>query len=267
VRRGVDHRRAPGSRAGHHHARRARRGGVPFGVSTGDVADDRAIVWSVRSSGAADRRCSTTPSFTDTRRIIGPAALEETDFTRPSICPGLPANGAFRIACCSRISPSSDASACRLKAASRRSGSVAPRRPGSAAPTDRDVTFAFSADSVGQGWGIDPARGGMRLCDAMRRAPDVFIHLGDTIYADQPVQAESRARRRVDLAQRRDRGEIRRSRRNWRIFAATISTNRQDEHMRRFSAEVCQWCCGTTMRCTTTEIARRSASTATSGFA
>src|SRR5204863_6253557 len=56
---------------------------------------------------------------------------------------------------------------------------------------DRDVTFAFSGDCVGQGWGIDQARGGLRLYDAMRRVePDVFIHLGDTIYADQPLQPE-----------------------------------------------------------------------------
>src|SRR5207342_3930481 len=55
----------------------------------------------------------------------------------------------------------------------------------------RDVTIAFSADTVGQGWGINPAWGGMRLYETMRRAqPDVFINLGDTIYADQPVEAE-----------------------------------------------------------------------------
>lgn len=44
---------------------------------------------------------------------------------------------------------------------------------------------------VGQGWGIDEARGGLRIYDALRRAePDVFVHSGDNIYADQPLLAE-----------------------------------------------------------------------------
>ncbi len=105
---------------------------------------------------------------------------------------------------------------------------------------DRDVTFAFSGDCVGQGWGIDPARGGLRLYDTMRRAqPDVFIHLGDTIYADQPLQSE------VVL----DDGSI------WRNVVTEAKSrvaqtlddyrgchryNLQDEAMRRFNAEVSQ---------------------------
>ena len=49
----------------------------------------------------------------------------------------------------------------------------------------RDVTIAWTADTVGQGWGIDTNLGGMRLYDAMRKAEaDVFVHSGDTIYAD-----------------------------------------------------------------------------------
>ena len=49
----------------------------------------------------------------------------------------------------------------------------------------RDVTMAWSADSVGQGWGINPDFGGMRLYETMLEAePDLFIHCGDTIYAE-----------------------------------------------------------------------------------
>jgi hypothetical protein len=58
--------------------RDAARPGVPFGVSTGDVTDDRAIVWS-RTDRPARLvvEYSTTPSFADTRRVIGPAALDD----------------------------------------------------------------------------------------------------------------------------------------------------------------------------------------------
>src|SRR5439155_26937393 len=60
----------------------ANRPAMPCGVATGDVAGGRAIVWS-RTDRPARMivEYSTTASFSDRRRIIGPAALEDTDFT------------------------------------------------------------------------------------------------------------------------------------------------------------------------------------------
>jgi alkaline phosphatase D len=44
---------------------------------------------------------------------------------------------------------------------------------------------------MGQGWGIDTARGGMRTYATMHgHQPDFFIHCGDNIYADCPIAAE-----------------------------------------------------------------------------
>jgi alkaline phosphatase D len=55
----------------------------------------------------------------------------------------------------------------------------------------RNVSFVWSGDTCGQGWGIDLARGGMKTYAAMRkRRPDFFIHNGGTIYADGPIAAE-----------------------------------------------------------------------------
>ena len=55
----------------------------------------------------------------------------------------------------------------------------------------RPIRFLWSADVVGQGWGINPDRGGMRIFETMRGLePDFFIHSGDTIYADDPLVAE-----------------------------------------------------------------------------
>jgi alkaline phosphatase D len=58
------------------------------------------------------------------------------------------------------------------------------------APTARrDVRFAWSGDTAGQGWGIDDE--GMRTYATMaQHRPDFFIHSGDTIYADGPMQDE-----------------------------------------------------------------------------
>ena len=48
----------------------------------------------------------------------------------------------------------------------------------------------WSGDTAG-GWGIDEARGGMRTYATMLKCrPDFFIHSGDHIYADCPIQAE-----------------------------------------------------------------------------
>ena len=62
------------------------------------------------------------------------------------------------------------------------------------APRDRrSISFVWSADTAGQGWGIDERRGGMRTYATMlRNRPDFFIHCGDTIYADGPILAEQR---------------------------------------------------------------------------
>jgi phosphodiesterase/alkaline phosphatase D-like protein len=46
------------------------------------------------------------------------------------------------------------------------------------APGDRrSISFVWSGDTAGQGWGIDEARGGMRTYATMlRNRPDFFIH-------------------------------------------------------------------------------------------
>ncbi len=56
--------------------------------------------------------------------------------------------------------------------------------------SERDVRFAWSGDTAGQGWGIDKERGGMQTYATMAaHDPDFFIHSGDTIYADGPISA------------------------------------------------------------------------------
>jgi alkaline phosphatase D len=65
------------------------------------------------------------------------------------------------------------------------------------APADKSsisrssISFVWSGDTAGQGWGIDPARGGMRTYKTMLESrPDFFIHCGDHIYADCPIPSE-----------------------------------------------------------------------------
>jgi alkaline phosphatase D len=62
-----------------------------------------------------------------------------------------------------------------------------------AAASGRDVSFVWTGDTAGQGWGINPDWGGMRLYETMRRTDaDFMVHCGDSIYADNPIPAEIR---------------------------------------------------------------------------
>ena len=213
------------------------RPGVPCGAATGDVTDGQAIVWS-RTDRPARLvvEYSTTPSFADTRRIVGPAALEDTDFTARVDLTGLPAGQRISY----RVLFQDLADLRRFSVPVEGSFQTPAAVVASGGGAGRDVSFTFSGDCVGQGWGIDLSRGGMRLYDAMRTLqPDVFIHLGDTIYADQALKSE------VVL----DDGSV------WRNLVTEAKSkpaqtlddfrgchryNLQDEHMRRFNAEVSQ---------------------------
>src|SRR5262249_3203051 len=71
----------------------AARPAMPYGVMSGDILNDRAIVWS-RSDRSARMivEWSTSDRFTDIRRVVGPAALEDSDFTARVDLQGLPAD-------------------------------------------------------------------------------------------------------------------------------------------------------------------------------
>jgi alkaline phosphatase D len=203
---------------------------VPCGVAVGDVAGGRAIVWS-RSDRPARMlvEYSTTDRFTTVQRVRGPIASDGSDFTARTVLTGLP--DGQRVFYRVQFLDLSD-----LKTLSEPvTGSFVTH-----GPAGRDLTIAWSADTVGQGWGINPDFGGLRLYETMRQAqPDVFVNLGDTIYADQPVQAE------VKL----DDGSIWKNvvteakskvAQSLNDYRGCYQYNYLDEHMRRFNAEVPQ---------------------------
>src|SRR5262245_48299317 len=158
-----------------------RRPARPYGVQSGDVAGDRAIVWSKTDRPARLLvEYAANDAFRNARRITGPAALAETDFTARVDLSGLPAGQDifYRVTF-------QDLADTRILSAPA-SGRF--RTPPSAG---RTITFAWSGDEAGQGWGINPGWGGMKMYEVMRQAkPDFFIHSGDQIYADNPIVAE-----------------------------------------------------------------------------
>jgi alkaline phosphatase D len=153
----------------------------PSGVQSGDVVGDRAMVWS-----RTDRpsrmvvEVSTQQSFANARRMVGPAALADSDFTARVDLTGLPADADifYRVLFQNLQDP-------KVWSAPMLGSFHTP-------PTKRrTVTFAWSGDEAGQGWGINLDLGGYKLYEAMRKdKPEFFIHSGDQIYADSPIQAE-----------------------------------------------------------------------------
>jgi alkaline phosphatase D len=154
---------------------------IAYGTASGDVARGRAIVWSRADRPARMQvEWSTTESFQNPNRARSTMAGRSTDFTSRVELDGLPPGQ--RIFYRVQFEDLTDSRNISLPA----TGSFlsAPAQP-------RDLTFAWSADTVGQGWGINVAWGGLRMYETMRSAqPDFFIHCGDTIYADGPVQSE-----------------------------------------------------------------------------
>jgi alkaline phosphatase D len=199
-----------------------------YGVQAGDLAGDRAIVWSRTDRPARMLvELSTTESFARSWKITGPAALEDTDFTAKLDIAALPPGQRifYRVAfqdLGDLVTMSEPVTGSFLTPPAIR----------------RDVRFVWSADTAGQGWGINPDWGGMRIYETMRQVrPDFFIHSGDTIYADGPIQAEVRLadgsvwKNLVTEAKAKPAETL-------DEFRANYAYNLMDENLRRFNAEV-----------------------------
>jgi alkaline phosphatase D len=156
---------------------------ITHGVQSGDVSTDAGVIWARTDRPARMlAEIATTDSFKTIHRAVFVDALPESDFTANALIDGLPAGQDifYRIRFQDLASPTivGEAVTGRFRTA----------------PSDRrSVSFLWSGDTAGQGWGIDEARGGMRSYATMlRNRPDFFIHNGDTIYADGPIVAEQK---------------------------------------------------------------------------
>jgi alkaline phosphatase D len=152
---------------------------VEQGLQIGDVLAGSAIVWS-RADRAARMFVdwATTPSFNSAVRVPGPYALEVTGYTARVDLVELPADQDIFV----RVRFQN------LDATKHESAPVighfrtAPRRR-------RDIRFLWGGDTAGQGWGINPDFGGMKIYKTMlEQEPDFFIHSGDNVYADGIMQ-------------------------------------------------------------------------------
>ena len=98
----------------------------------------------------------------------------------------------------------------------------------------------WSGDTAGQGWGINPSFGGMKIYEAMRqRSPLFFIHSGDNIYADGPI-AESVVAEGGQVWTNIVTPQVAKVAETLDEFRGRYRYNLLDENVRRFNAEVPQ---------------------------
>ena len=144
-------------------------------VQSGDAVNGSAIVWT-----KADRvarmvvEVGDRPDLRHARTFRGPLLTPDTDFTGKVRIPGIPSGHRLYY---------------RVRAEGEHGRASEPLHGSLIIPGRHDgIRFVWTADLNGQGWGINPDIGGMRIFEAMRRVqPDFFLCSGDTIYADGPI--------------------------------------------------------------------------------
>jgi alkaline phosphatase D len=175
-------------------------------------------------------RVSRRPDFRRSRLVRGPVLTPDTDLT-----------GKLRL----RDLPPGERLHYRVRVESLdRPGLLSEPLDGSlsTAPVgrDRDVRFVWSADIVGQGWGINPDIGGLRIFRAMRAVrPDFFLCSGDTVYADNPLVEsvtlpDGRVWRNIVTEAKSKVAET------LDEFRGQFAYNLLDDNLRAFAAEVAQ---------------------------
>jgi len=200
------------------------------GIQIGDVEAHRAVVWS-RSDQPSRMLVDydVNERFSTPTRLRGPHALATTDYTARIDLTGLPADRdvfvrvMFQGLSNERIV--SEPVIGRFRTAPRGA---------------RNIRFLWSGDTAGQGWGINPDVGGMRIYESMRQThPDFFIHCGDNIYADGPI-SESQVAENGRVWHNIVTPEVSKVAETLDEFRGRYKYNFLDDNLRRFNAEVPQ---------------------------
>ena len=147
------------------------------GIQLGDLAEGRVMMWS-RSDMPARMHVQSAfdESFSQVQRLRGPLALETSDFTARIDLLDLPPDRQVFVRAwfenLDNARATSEPVLGRFRTPARK----------------RAIRFVWGGDTAGQGWGINPGFGGMKIYEQMRLVqPDFLLHSGDTIYADGPI--------------------------------------------------------------------------------
>jgi len=150
------------------------------GARTGEVTTHSAIVWS-RGVRDGQLHVQLRSNGRTLRTIRGQWTNARADHTARMLLPGL--------------APGREYDATVWFASSDGTESTREELQFRTAPIHAAAqSLIWSGDTCGQGWGIDRARGGLTSYRAMLDLhPDLFVHVGDTIYGDEPMEESVRA--------------------------------------------------------------------------
>lgn len=204
---------------------------LPSGIQIGDVQGGNAMIWA-RADRAAKLRVEYdfTDQFKNSRLVTGAVVTDKSDFTGRVQLTGLPEGQTVFLRVSFEDAQNADALS-ELYTGRFQTASLS-------APTS--IRFVWGGDVAGQGWGINPDFGGMKIFETMRkRTPDFFIHSGDTIYADGPILPsvtldDGRIWRNLVT------DEVSKVAETLTEFRGRYRYNLMDENVRRFAAEVPQ---------------------------
>jgi len=144
---------------------------LPSGLQSGDVTSRSAVLWA-RSSGPG----RLVARIDGRRTVLGPWVTEDSDHTGRIELAGLRPGRDYDTTVWFEAEDGTRGEPGRL---TFRTADTGP------APT----SFVWTGDTAGQGWGINPDLGGMTAYATMHATrPDFFLHSGDTVYADGPIQ-------------------------------------------------------------------------------
>ncbi|GAA1490480.1 alkaline phosphatase D family protein [Brachybacterium sacelli] len=219
---------------------------LPSGLQTGDVTSRSAVLWS-RASGAGRLHAVLHALDSQGERLTGngrrrgkgrghdgrpitlrgPWATADTDFTARISAEGLPSGTTFETELFFE-----DENGQRSEVGAGRFSTAPGKR------SDGAQTFVWTADTAGQGYGINPDVGGMFGYETMRScSPDFFLHAGDTIYADGPI-AETLEEPDGAVWRNVVTDEVAKVAETLREFRGRHSYNLMDENIRAMYAEV-----------------------------
>lgn len=204
---------------------------MQYGIQIGDVTNDQSLIWSRADRPSRMRvEYSYHENFYQSWTVRGPYALEKNDYTaRIDLNNLVPDRDVFV-----RVSfedLSNDKIVSEPVSGYFRTASM---------HHNRDIHFLWSGDTAGQGWGINPEFGGMKIYAAMRNEnPDFFIHCGDTIYADGPISEFAQAENGV-VWRNIVTEEVAKVAETLNEFRGRYKYNMLDENVRAFNADVPQ---------------------------
>lgn len=199
------------------------------GIQFGDVTDGHAIVWSRADSPSRMMvQYAFDSEFTDATTVRGPYATPESDFTARQDLTGLPGGQDVYVKVWFEDLTNERSVSEPVTGHFRTLG------------RHDDVRFVWGGDTAGQGWGINPAFGGMKIYASMRRTkPLFFIHSGDNVYSDGPIPERVIAEN-GQVWNNRVTPEVSKVAESLDEFRGRYRYNLLDDNLRRFNAEVPQ---------------------------